>query len=161
MKASLVPLDHPGPIIPLTRPVYVVGRHPSCDIHIDNDSLSRRHAILALTDGTVVVRDLITTNGTKVNSQRIKWAALMPNDKISFGTARYRLDLAPDTAMIPDNLLHDGPIKSMTDLFGNPDSPVPGPIFQSHRQAVESDMDSGLGDDSQNTELGGWRPDLE
>jgi len=161
MKASLVPLDQPGPIIPLTRPVYVVGRHPSCDIHIDNDSLSRRHAVLALTDGTVVVRDLITTNGTKVNSQRVKWAALMPNDKISFGTARYRLDLAPDTAMIPDNLLQDQKIKSMTDLFGNPDSPVPGPVFQPQPISNDSDFDFGASDDSQNTELGGWQPGLD
>lgn len=161
MKAALIPLDHPGPIIPLTKPVNVVGRHPSCDIHIDNESLSRRHAVLALTDGTVVVRDLITTNGTKVNSQRVKWAALMPNDKITFGTARFRLDLAPDTANIPDKILPDGDMKSMTDLFGNPDSPVPGPIFKPQPLSNESDYESGLGDDSQNTELGGWRPDFE
>jgi len=161
MKAALVPLDHTGPIIPLIKPVNVVGRHPSCDVHIDNDSLSRRHAVLVLTDSLVVVRDLITTNGTRVNSQRVKWAALMPNDKITFGTARYRLDLAPDTENIPDRVVAESGFKSMTELFGNPDSPVPGPIDQPQPLSHESEYDAGLGDDSQNTELGGWRPILE
>ena len=155
MKASLVPLEGNGPRIELSRAISVLGRTVGCDIRIDHESLSRRHAVLVMTDGLVVVRDLITTNGTRVNGQRVRWAALMPNDRISFGAIRFRIELAPDTGFVPNGAANQGP--SMTDLFGNMDSPMPGPLPEI-RERSRSHSDYELSDDSQNTEIGGWRP---
>ena len=42
--------------------------------------------MLVKTDGLLVIRDLATTNGTKVKGQKIRWAALLPDDKIQLGT---------------------------------------------------------------------------
>ncbi|MFO0959023.1 MAG: FHA domain-containing protein [Isosphaeraceae bacterium] len=100
MKAELVPANGDPPI-PITRDVTVLGRREFCDVRIDHRGISKRHCILVRTDGLLVVRDLATTNGTKVNGQRIRWAALLPNDKISFGGYRCRIYLGADDALAP------------------------------------------------------------
>lgn len=157
MKATLVPLEGNGPQIRLQKNINVVGRNSECDIHIDHDSLSRRHAVLVMTDGLVVVRDLITTNGTRVNSQPVRWAALMPNDRISFGAVRFRIELAPDTCVIPDRIKKPDVLPSMQQILGEPDSGLAGSLL-SAAKPVKDDSEWELNDDSQNTELGGWRP---
>lgn len=155
MKATLVPLEGNSPRVELKREINVLGRSLSCDIHIDHESLSRRHAVLVVTDGTVVVRDLITTNGTRVNSQRVRWAALMPNDRISFGGVRFRIELGPDSTPAIQKVVSHGP--SVTELFGGLDSPEPGPV-SGQPERLAGGTESELLDDNQNTELGGWRP---
>jgi hypothetical protein len=95
MKAELVP-DDGGPAIPITRDVTVVGRREFCDVQLDHPSLSKRHAVLIKTEGLLILRDLISTNGTKVKGQRIRWAALLPDDRISFGSLKFRVYLGPD-----------------------------------------------------------------
>jgi hypothetical protein len=100
MKAELVP-DNGDPPIPITRDVTVVGRRNYCDVVIDDPSLSKRHCVLVKTDGLLVIRDLATTNGTKVKGQRIRWAALLPDDRISFGSYKVRVYLGPDDTLSP------------------------------------------------------------
>jgi hypothetical protein len=100
MKAELVPLDGGRPI-PITRDLTVVGRREYCDVQIDHPSLSKRHAVLVKTDGLLILRDLASTNGTKVKGQRIRWAALLPDDRIAFGAKKYRVYLGPDDAPGP------------------------------------------------------------
>jgi pSer/pThr/pTyr-binding forkhead associated (FHA) protein len=100
MKAELVPMNGDPPI-PITRDVTVVGRREFCDVRIDFHGLSKRHCILVKTDGLLVIRDLATTNGTKVNGQRIKWAALLPNDRVAMGGYKMRVYLGPDDVPSP------------------------------------------------------------
>src|SRR5438270_13871885 len=85
MKAELVP-ENGDPSIPIVRDLTVVGRREYCDVVIDHPSLSKRHCIVVKTDGLLVVRDLVTTNGTKVKGQKVRWAALLPDDRISLGS---------------------------------------------------------------------------
>ncbi len=50
----------------------VIGKAPGCDIQItDEDSLSAQHAALSWRDGKLWIRDLGSTNGTKVQNLRI------------------------------------------------------------------------------------------
>lgn len=101
MKAELVP-DNGDPPIPITRDLTVVGRRKGyCDVVIDDPSLSKRHCVLVKTDGLLVIRDLGTTNGTKVKGQKIRWAALLPDDRISLGSYKLRVYLGPDDALGP------------------------------------------------------------
>ena len=100
MKSELVPLDG-GPAIRITRDVTIIGRREYCDVAIDHPSLSRRHCVLVRTDGLLVVRDLITTNGTKVNGQRVASAALLPDDRLTLGRMKYRVYLGPDDSLSP------------------------------------------------------------
>jgi len=100
MKAVLIPFDVGQPI-PITKDVTILGRREYCDIQIDHPSLSKRHCVLVKTDGLLVIRDLITTNGTKVKGQKIRWAALLPDDKISLGSIKFRVYLGPDDVPSP------------------------------------------------------------
>ncbi|MFO0908512.1 MAG: FHA domain-containing protein [Isosphaeraceae bacterium] len=100
MKAELVPENGDRPI-PILRDVTVVGRREFCDVQIDDPSLSKRHCVLVRTDGLLVVRDLATTNGTKVKGQRIRWAALLPDDRLTLGAYKVRVYLGPDDVPSP------------------------------------------------------------
>jgi predicted component of type VI protein secretion system len=103
MKAELVP-ENGDPPIPITRDVTVVGRREFCDVTIDHPSLSKRHCVVVKTDGLLVIRDLATTNGTKVKGQRVRWAALLPDDRIALGAYKLRVYLGPDDAPGPSEL---------------------------------------------------------
>ncbi len=100
MKAELVP-ENGDPPIPIERDLTVVGRHENCDVVITDASLSKRHCVLVKTDGLLVIRDLATTNGTKVKGQRIRWAAPLPEDKVSLGGYKIRIYLGSDEMPTP------------------------------------------------------------
>jgi len=51
--------------------VVVLGRDPSAELPFADDGLSRRHARFEVVAGEVWVEDLGSTNGTKLNGQRI------------------------------------------------------------------------------------------
>jgi pSer/pThr/pTyr-binding forkhead associated (FHA) protein len=88
--------------------VTVVGRREYCDILIDDVSLSKRHCVLVKTEGLLIIRDLATTNGTKVKGQKIKWAALLPEDKISLGSVKFKVYLGPDDVLSPSEAAAKG-----------------------------------------------------
>ncbi len=111
MKAELVPINGDAPI-PITKDVTVVGRGHYCDVQVDHPSLSKRHCVLVKTDGLLVVRDLASTNGTKVKGQKIRWGALLPNDRIAFGTYKIRVYLGPDDAPGPSELARWGEVEA-------------------------------------------------
>jgi len=100
MKAELVP-ENGDPPIPIERDVTVIGRHESCDVVIQSVGLSKRHCVVVKTDGLLVIRDLATTNGTKVKGQRVRWAALLPEDRISLGGYKFRVYLGSDEMPSP------------------------------------------------------------
>lgn len=70
----------------------VVGRHDSCDIVVDDMTVSRRHAQLRFRDGAWVVRDLDSTNGTTVNGQRVVRCRLEAGDLLTLGDAALVVD---------------------------------------------------------------------
>jgi len=49
----------------------IIGRHPECDVHIEDGSVSRRHAQITFEDGHFFVSDLNSRNGTLLNDQPI------------------------------------------------------------------------------------------
>jgi predicted component of type VI protein secretion system len=100
MKAELVP-ENGDPPIPIVRDVTVVGRREYCDVVIPHHSLSKRHCVLVKTDGLLVIRDLATTNGTKVKGQKVRWAALLPDDRIALGGYKFRVYLGSDDMPAP------------------------------------------------------------
>lgn len=91
MTARLVPLDE-GPDIVLDRAMVVVGRHPACDARLDSLRVSRHHCCMMQESGEVVVRDLGSTNGIRINGQRVEMGRLKPGDELSIAHIRYRLD---------------------------------------------------------------------
>ena len=94
MSARLVPLSSgAAPTIPLQRPVLLVGRHPECDVRIDLPKISRRHCCVALAYERVVIRDLGSTNGLRVNGMLVEEAQLHGGDEVAIGPIIYRLEV--------------------------------------------------------------------
>jgi S1-C subfamily serine protease len=65
----------------------VIGRDLTCDVVLEDEKVSRRHASLRLlSDGRVFVEDLGSTNGTLVNGWRIGGPVILgPGDRVRLG----------------------------------------------------------------------------
>jgi len=95
MLAQLIPVDGGSPI-EITRDITVVGRKPgSCDLVIERGSISKMHCLIVKTDGLLFIRDLGSTNGTKVNGQKVTRGALLPGDELAFASAKFQVHLGP------------------------------------------------------------------
>lgn len=70
----------------------VIGRHPRCDVVIDNETVSRRHAQLTFRDGGWILQDLRSTNGTRLNGQHVGRCRLRPGDQLGLGSQLLRVD---------------------------------------------------------------------
>ena len=91
MPLRLVSLDGHADIS-LGGAVLLVGRHPRCDVRIASPRVSRRHCCLAPDRDGVLVRDLGSTNGTRINGRRVEEGVLHPGDELSIADSRYRLE---------------------------------------------------------------------
>jgi FHA domain len=85
--ADLLALDWTGAV-----PDLLVGRSRRCDIVLDDPGVSRRHARLVFRDGSWVLQDLQSTNGTTVNGVQVGRCQLRPGDSLTLGTACLRVD---------------------------------------------------------------------
>jgi pSer/pThr/pTyr-binding forkhead associated (FHA) protein len=66
-----------------------IGRSPDCEIFLDDVTVSRNHAVLVERDGSFVVEDQGSLNGTFVNRRRIDNQKLENGDELQIG--KYRL----------------------------------------------------------------------
>ena len=82
--------------IVLDKPRLTIGRNPLCDIHVDDNGVSRHHAILVRNDNATIIIDLKSRNGTRVNDQRVSSQVLINDDVISIGD--YRLKVIDSSA---------------------------------------------------------------
>jgi pSer/pThr/pTyr-binding forkhead associated (FHA) protein len=89
MRAQIVPLEGGTPI-EVIKDMTLVGRGEECDIRLEHKSISKIHCVLVKTDGVLLLRDLGSTNGTRVNGTRVRRAVLLPNDKLSIANRHFR-----------------------------------------------------------------------
>lgn len=66
----------------------VIGRDPECQLFMDSNIVSRRHAIISIKWGGFSITDLSSKNGTFVNGERIQEKMLRDGDEIVFGTLK-------------------------------------------------------------------------
>jgi hypothetical protein len=86
-RPALLALDWSG-----RRGELLVGRHHACDVVLSDPSVSRRHARLVFRDGSWVLQDLESTNGTTVNGVRVGRCALRPGDLLALGDEELLID---------------------------------------------------------------------
>lgn len=91
---ELIPVGGGDPI-PLLRPTLIVGRRSDADIRLQFPNVSGSHCELALVDGYWVVKDLQSSNGTKVNGTRVAEQRLQPGDKIGIAKHVYEISYEP------------------------------------------------------------------
>jgi adenylate cyclase len=63
----------------------VVGRAPTCDLVLNDSSVSRWHVRIAVRDGRCLVKDIGSRNGTFLNGDQIEEAALKDGDHLVLG----------------------------------------------------------------------------
>lgn len=80
-----------GPDIPLSKPIILIGRHQECDIQIPSRKISRRHCCIAQVSKYLVVRDLGSTNGIRINGARTLEGKLEAGDELTIGNMRYQV----------------------------------------------------------------------
>ena len=70
-----------------------LGRLPECDIQIDSNMVSRKHARVYPQDGRFYIEDLNSGNGSFVNGQKITAPTLLKtDDRIKFGPILFRFE---------------------------------------------------------------------
>ena len=69
----------------IDKPEITIGRNSANDITIDNLAVSDRHARICKTNGTYVMEDLDSTNGTIVNGRKIKQITLRGGLQVEIG----------------------------------------------------------------------------
>lgn len=92
-----------GAVVDVVGGPLVVGRADACGLRLDDPCVSGRHAVLRPVEGRVVVEDLRSRNGTRVNGAPVTAARpLRHGDVIAFGTveARYEQDEAARNASL-------------------------------------------------------------
>jgi len=101
----------------LAQPVIKIGKVSSAHHRLEDESVSRMHAIVEVAGGTVSLIDLGSTRGTFVNGQRINKATLQSGDAITVGDLRIEVTMSlPQLAVVPPPLPPPVPV------------PVPVPV---------------------------------
>jgi hypothetical protein len=75
----------PAQTYPLSKPVVTLGRLADCDVVLSDPGASRRHAEIRRQDGSYVIIDLGSTNGTMVNEATVDERLLEEGDRITIG----------------------------------------------------------------------------
>jgi len=70
----------------ITKQKFFIGRNPKCDIHVNDEEVSRKHARVEVTPSGIVIHDLGSTNGTLVNGMKIKKHTLQDGDRVQIGS---------------------------------------------------------------------------
>lgn len=79
----------------LTATRTLVGRSELSDVILENQYVSKQHALLVQSEGTLILADLKSRNGTYVNSRPTQNQVLRNNDIISLGDFRVKVILPP------------------------------------------------------------------
>lgn len=131
MRARLVS-DDGGSSIDLVKDLTLIGRDEDCDVRLEHKSVSKLHCILVKSDGLILLRDLGSTNGTRVNGQRVRRAALLPNDTLAVANLKYVVkygnelaDELPSLPGSPEEKVNPGQLRrnALPDVY--PDAKTP------------------------------------
>lgn len=102
---------------PLTVEETVLGRHPECQIQLNSNMVSRKHARVLRQGDTYILEDLGSGNGTFVNGRKIEGPTeLVHDDRIKLGPIllRFERPLAAQAAAVEE-----------TGKLPNPEAPQP------------------------------------
>jgi predicted component of type VI protein secretion system len=148
MPAQLVALTE-GPSILLDKPILLFGRHPECDVQLHSRKISRRHCCIAQVNEFLVVRDLGSTNGIRVNGERVLEGRLKDGDELDIGSHRYRVTWPsapaqavkpkpprPAAALPPPRPTHTDPLESCDEPIPLDDDRPRPPTLETTRSSV-------------------------
>jgi len=80
-----------GSVFPITKPRIYLGRGSTMDVQIKDSEVSRRHAMLEVREGAVVLVDMGATNGTWVGGERAEEAEISNQGEFTLGSTTLML----------------------------------------------------------------------
>ena len=105
--ATVMVLEGPlkGQSIELAQPVTRIGRREGNDWVLPDGSVSSAHCEIEIRDGNFILRDLGSTNGSRVNNEPISERVLYRNDILQLGDVKLMIDGAdvPVAQAQPEN----------------------------------------------------------
>ncbi len=118
--------DQPIATKSFTQEVIKIGKLRSSDLHLDDDTVARMHAVLEVTGGDVRLVDLGSSTGTVVNGERVtKSSAVGTGDSLAFGPYRLEVEaVAEHVAAAPSSM----PMASAATAVAVATAPAPVPI---------------------------------
>jgi ABC-type multidrug transport system ATPase subunit/pSer/pThr/pTyr-binding forkhead associated (FHA) protein len=84
----------------------IIGRDPTCYLPLNHPTVSFRHAQIFKQNGSLLIRDLNSTNGTFVNAKRIAQVPLSSGDEITIGPFKLVYDAQAQSLAQSMNLGH-------------------------------------------------------
>jgi diguanylate cyclase (GGDEF)-like protein len=95
-----------------------IGRSPEADIVIDDDRASRIHCILYWNHKTFELEDPGSTNGTYVNTHKIKRLQVQPGVPIQIGQSLAKIEFKDEAELqMEKKLYHSASIDGLTGIF--------------------------------------------
>lgn len=89
-----------GKAIPLSTKRFLVGREQDCQLRPNSELVSRHHCVFVIDDYAVRLRDLGSTNGTRVNGDLLRGeVVLKPGDRIVIGRLEVELVIRHEGAV--------------------------------------------------------------
>jgi pSer/pThr/pTyr-binding forkhead associated (FHA) protein len=116
-----------GPSILLDKPILLLGRHPECDIQLNSRKVSRRHCCVAQLNDFLVVRDLGSTNGIRINGERVLEGRLKGGDELTIGNFKYQVcwDMPGEPLSAPPEKKGEIPFsRSIDELLESTEEPL-------------------------------------
>jgi pSer/pThr/pTyr-binding forkhead associated (FHA) protein len=95
----------------------LIGRSDFADIMVDDDYVSKIHAVLLLYTDALVLLDLNSANGTTVNSVKVSKTILKDDDVISLGHHRLKVENAPPISEEMEEMLKSPDTIKMKNLI--------------------------------------------
>src|SRR5689334_1451889 len=86
--------------VPIADQPITIGRHATNVVQLADQRASRYHCVIEPTPEGLVVRDLDSSNGTKLNGRIIKQARVGDGDIVQVGSTQLKV-VAPRTAPLP------------------------------------------------------------
>ncbi len=85
----------------LSQEIIKIGRLQTSDVRLDDDKVSRMHAVIEVTGpGEVFIIDLGSASGTLVNGEKINKRKLQTGDEIQVGKKRLHVDIITGTVAV-------------------------------------------------------------
>jgi len=109
-------ISHNGEVVQearITATRTMIGRSDLSDIVIENQYISKQHAMLVLSEGTLFLVDLKSRNGTYVNSKKISSKVLRNNDIIALGDFRVKVSMPASFGFTADYGLEEADTTKM------------------------------------------------
>lgn len=115
----------------------VIGRAAVCDIQLDEEGVSRQHALITFQQNKYFIEDLHTENGILVNNKRIQGPhVLYHKDLVRCGQAEFRV-LIPGTVRPSQKLMYESEKLDLpTDLGAEASAGVGGGLFKNKRVMI-------------------------